>query len=361
MPEVEKGEKKMKIAVAMSGGIDSTVAAILLKKEGHEVIGLTAKMHSRASNLLIESQQIADKLNIPHYTLDLTENFANEVIKPFCHKYLQGQTPNPCVICNARVKFKDLWAYALSLGCDKLATGHYVKIKVSEEGRFYLCRGRDKLKDQSYFLGLLPQKILSHLLFPLGDYTKSEIRDLSLFYNLSLNNKPESQEICFIPGNNYSAFIENYLKKEALPLPSSGEVIDLKGNILGRHEGIHKYTIGQRRGLGISADRPLYVIKIMAKKNIVIIGPEEDLEDRGLLVEDLNLMKSSSIKNFLKEKVWLKSRSTQKSIEVKVSKSGNGLEVTFKGLAGITPGQLALFYNQNQAVLAAGIIKKGYK
>ena len=339
----------MKIGVALSGGIDSAVTAALLKSEGHEIIGLTAIMSPTAKDVSKESQKIAEIIGFPLFKFDFTKEFTERVVNPFCQEYLAGRTPNPCALCNAQVKFKELWCQASKLGCQKLATGHYARINKSLAGRYYISRAKDVNKDQSYFLGLLTQDILSDLIFPLGDYSKKEVREISLNYNLGLEDKEESQEICFIPSNDYANFIERQPGQSFKP----GKIVDLKGACLGQHAGIHKYTIGQRRGLGIAAARPLYVLKIDVQKNEVVVGWEEDLEKRQFLVKDINYMKTLDLNS---QKVLLKTRSNQDLVPGVVIKKKDDLKVQLdEGLKAITPGQLAVFYEEDD-ILAAGII-----
>jgi len=352
----------MKIAVAMSGGIDSTITAILLREMGHEIIGITANFKTGipadknnpffSEKSIEDSRAIAKQFDFPHFVKEISDDFYHLIIDPFCREYMNGRTPNPCTHCNPLIKFKNLLEYALTLGCEKIATGHYSQIKMSEEGRYFISRGKDPVKDQSYFLYRLSQYTLSHVLFPLGDFLKSEVRDMALKRNLSIAHGLESQEICFIPDNNYSGFIGKMMGTE----PPPGNIVDREGNILGKHKGIHNYTIGQRRGLGIAAPHPLYVVRINAADNTITAGFSEELETTGLVATDMNYMKATSLDDI---DVLVKTRSTQQPVPAHLTQSENFVKVAFgEKQKGISPGQAAVFYNNDGDVLGGGIIEK---
>ncbi len=348
----------MKIAVAMSGGIDSSVTAFLLQKEGHEVIGITGQFFSDPridqsdyTDSLNDARAVAEFLKIPHHDFTLNTDFSNIIIDPFCRDYFSGRTPNPCINCNRLVKFTELIKVKESLGCDMLATGHYaIKKKTGE--RVYLSMSPDRVKDQSYFLFMLSQQQLSRSLFPIGSIDKNEIRRIAAESNIPVKDKPDSQEICFIPDNDYAAFIEKWTGK----IPEEGDIVDSKGNVLGRHSGIHKYTIGQRRGMGIAAPYPLYVTSIDSQSNRIIAGPSEELNVKEFYTENVYNMKHDITKE---EKVFIKTRSTQKPVPGKALREGDEFHVIFEETqTGISPGQAAVFYDDENDVIGGGIIRK---
>ncbi|HSV97118.1 MAG TPA: tRNA 2-thiouridine(34) synthase MnmA [Spirochaetota bacterium] len=355
----------MKIAVAMSGGVDSSVAAIFLKNMGHDVVGITAKILLCADmdgcerrydvccspESMNAAREIARSFSFPHVLVDVEEDFSREIIDPFCREYLAGRTPSPCIHCNARVKFRKLIEFAASIGCEKLATGHYARLGVTESGRHYVSAGVDGDKDQSYFLFMLGQDILRSTIFPLGDRRKEEIRVMASDLGLAVADRPESQEICFVQDNDYPRYIE----RRTGCIPPPGEIVSTDGKILGRHRGIHRYTIGQRRGLGIAAERPLYVVEIDAARNVVVAGFREDLFKHGLYAREITLMKSESLD---KVRAFVKTRSTQQPFAAALSARGDGIEARFTGpQAGITPGQAAVFYDESGDVLGGGWIE----
>lgn len=279
----------MRFVVAMSGGVDSSVAAALLKEQGHEVIGLAMKTHdlpaasARACctpDDMRDARRVADVLGIPYYVLNATDVFREQVILPFARAYRDGRTPNPCVDCNDRVKFRPLLERAELLGADALATGHYARI-VDEGGRRKLFRGVDARKDQAYFLYRLDQAQLARLRFPLGGMTKPEVRDYAARLGLPVADKAESQEICFVGSAGYAATVEQVLGEGG----RAGEIVDSRDLCVGQHAGVHHYTLGQRRGLGVSASEPLYVTGIDADRGIVRVGPREDLLTNGIEIE----------------------------------------------------------------------------
>jgi len=349
----------LKIAIAMSGGVDSTVTAILLKEEGHEIVGINANIFSDSQNRTNQiynsesyqnSKKIAQKYNFPIYHVDIEETFSKTIIEPFCNSYLKGNTPNPCVLCNDEIKFKLLMKKAEQLNCDFLATGHYAKINF-DKSRYYISPAKDSIKDQSYFLYRLNQELLSKTLFPLGDYTKDQIKEIARNHNLEVADKPESQEICFIPNDNYSEFIEQWTNTTLEP----GDIIDKNEKKLGNHIGIHKYTIGQRRGLGIGgSSHPLYVTDIQSEKNKIIVGPKEDLEKLSIVANDIHYMKKT---NLDKLDVLVKTRSTQKKTEATVLETDGKLIVNFKEKQyGISPGQSLVLYDNKGDLLGGGTI-----
>src|SRR5215210_5993638 len=288
----------MKIAVAMSGGVDSSAAAAILKAEGHELVGFTMQLWNQRRGLSVDAdgeplpsrccslddvydaRRVAAELEFPFYVLNLEREFERDVVEPFVSSYLQGETPIPCVACNSRLKFASLDRLAASLGCDKVATGHYARVEYDEESNSYrLFRGRNLHKDQSYFLWELTQDQLARSMFPLGEMSKPEVRDVARRERLAVAEKTESQEICFVPDGNYAGFIDRYLEAEgqAERQPGAGEIVNTRGETIGTHQGIHRYTIGQRRGIGLASERPLYVLSLDAARNRVTVGGQEEL------------------------------------------------------------------------------------
>jgi tRNA-specific 2-thiouridylase len=267
----------MKIAVAMSGGVDSSAAAAILKEQGHELVGFTMQLWNQRRGISVDengeplpsrccslddvydARRVAEELGFPFYVLNLERDFERDVVQPFVTSYLNGETPIPCVACNSRLKFASLDRLALSLGCEKVATGHYARVlHDAQMNRYRLLRGHNLQKDQSYFLWELTQAQLSRSLFPLGEMSKPEVRDVARSRKLAIAEKAESQEICFVPDGNYAGFIDRYLEaeNETDRLPGEGEIVSTQGEVLNKHDGIHRYTVGQRRGLGISSERP---------------------------------------------------------------------------------------------------------
>ena len=282
---------KNKILMAMSGGIDSSVAAIELRRQGYELKGVTFTQLTLDSPAVAEARKMADDMGFEHHTLDMRREFHDSVICNFIDEYLHGRTPNPCVQCNSNIKWGMLQKFADEMGCFYIATGHYAQIECTPEGRYFIRKGADEHKDQSYFLWRLTQENLSRTLFPLGKYTKTEVRQIALDNGYEqLSKKGESQEICFIPDNDYRNFlrtnVRDYDKKY-----KKGDFIDINGKVLGKHQGFPNYTIGQRKGLGIALGEPMYVVRIDAEKNQVVLGRKEDLLTKTCYARDLNMMK----------------------------------------------------------------------
>jgi tRNA-uridine 2-sulfurtransferase len=365
------------IAVAMSGGVDSSTAAALLHQQGHELVGFSMQLWnqrrinvgpdgeplpSRCCSLddLYDARTVAGKIGFPFYVVNLEDEFERDVVRPFVTRYLDGLTPSPCVACNSFLKFDKLVELAKKVDAGKVATGHYARVRYDEaRGRWLLLRAVNRLKDQSYFLFELTQEQLSYALFPLGEMTKQEVRAIAEAAGLPTAQKPESQEICFIPDGNYARFIERYLNElPVLPQPAvqnsgnldpsrlaEGEIVTSSGEVLGRHQGIHHYTVGQRKGLGISASEPLYVVEIDSKHNRVVVGSSEDLLKKDMIVRRLNWI---AIDDLLEpNRVTAKIRSRAEEAAATLMKQDDGsVRVTFdEPQRAITPGQAAVFYD----------------
>src|SRR4051812_28957319 len=303
----------MKIAVAMSGGVDSSAAAAILKEQGHDLVGFTMQLWNQRRGISVDengeplpsrccslddvydARRVAEELGFPFYVLNLEKEFERDVVQPFVDSYLHGETPIPCVACNSRLKFASLDKLAVSLGCEKVATGHYARVEIDESTqRYRLLRGRDPQKDQSYFLWELNQDQLSRAMFPLGELSKNDARQAARDNQLAVAEKKESQEICFVPDGDYAGFIERYLEAEAETdrLPPAGEIVTSSETVIGAHGGIHRYTVGQRRGIGISQSKPLYVLGIDPEKNQVVVGGDDELLRKGFTAAGVNWIAS---------------------------------------------------------------------
>jgi tRNA-specific 2-thiouridylase len=341
-----------KIVVAMSGGVDSSVAAALLKEEGHDVIGVTmqiwpgGKESSCCSLSAVEdARRVANKLGIPYYVLNFKKIFKRKVIDYFISEYECGRTPNPCVKCNQHIKFDALLEKAKGLGVDFLATGHYAKIE-KIKGKYLLKKGIDAKKDQSYFLYSLNQEALSRTIFPLGGLTKQEVRRIAKKFKLNVADKEESQEICFVEGN----FGELFHPKE-------GDIIDLSGKVIGKHKGYQLYTIGQRKGLGLSRKNPAYVLKIDPKTNTITVGDRGDVYGDDLIAGDLNWISADRIDAPTKVKAKIRYNSPESDAEI-LPLSKEKIRVMFKKPQfAITPGQSVVFYD-GDTVVGGGIIEQ---
>jgi tRNA-specific 2-thiouridylase len=344
---------KERVAVAMSGGVDSSVAAALLSSQGFEVIGVTM-CFDFTPQVIKDAKKVANKLNIKHYTFNMQKALRKYVIKDFCQEYIKGRTPNPCVRCNKFIKFDCLLKKAVSLGATYLATGHYAKVTKSSRDqitRYLLKKAKDKHKDQSYFLYRLNQRQLKDILFPLGDYTKEEVRKMAKSLGLGVAEKRASQEICFLPNQNYRGFLRNNISGAIKP----GLIVDKDGDILGAHKGIAFYTIGQREGLGIAKGYPLYITKIDPGKNQITVGAKEDALKKEFLVKELNfIFKPIKKKVVLKVKI----RYNHKEATAQLLPIKDKIKVKFKkGQFAITPGQSAVFLDKDK-VVGGGIIDR---
>ncbi|MBL4707381.1 MAG: tRNA 2-thiouridine(34) synthase MnmA [Flavobacteriales bacterium] len=361
---------KGKVLVAMSGGIDSSVCAMLLHEEGYEVVGVTMKTWDYASSGgnnkkttgccslddINDARILAVNYGFHHMIIDIREEFGDYIIDNFVKEYTAGRTPNPCVLCNTHIKWDALLKRADQLGCEFIATGHYANVR-EENGRYVISKGKDENKDQSYVLWGLSQEALARTKFPLGQFTKPEIRKMALDRgHEDLAKKNESYEICFVPDNDYRGFLKR--KVEGLEeRVNGGDLIDMQGNILGKHEGYPFYTIGQRKGLGIATGEPMYVIRINPEDNTVVLGQKEDLKRQSMKVRNPNFMKYDKIPSGIDilTKVRYKDKGTMS--HVNVNEDGE-LEVEFfEEVQGIAPGQSAVFYDGND-VIAGGFITR---
>jgi tRNA-specific 2-thiouridylase len=368
----------MKIAVAMSGGVDSSAAAALLREQGHDLVGFTMQLWNQRRGLSVDAdgeplpsrccslddvydaRRVAADLGFPFYVLNLEQEFERDVVAPFVDSYLAGETPIPCVACNSRLKFASLDRLAQSLGCEKVATGHYARVRFDEgAGRHRLLRGLDPQKDQSYFLWELTQAQLAHALFPLGEMTKREARDIARGAGLPVAEKAESQEICFVPDGDYAGFIDRYLAAEgrAAQVPAAGEIVDAGGETLGEHGGIHRYTVGQRRGLGVAAERPLYVVQIDARRNRVVVGREEELLRAEFEAAGVNWIAFDEPREPVRAEVRVRYRHQPAPARIETVAAGRA-RVTFdEPQRAVTPGQATVFYRGDE-VLGGGWIMR---
>ena len=349
----------MKVVVAMSGGVDSSVTAGLLIEQGYDVQGISLRMWEGSAGPRVCSdhrgaKETAAALGIPHTLIDLRSEFAETVVRPFAEDYLRGRTPNPCVACNRDFKFGTLLKWANEHGIDQVATGHYARIaRHADGGRSWLLRGADRGKDQSYFLFALSQQQLAYTLFPLGEMQKSEVRSIARRLKLPAADRPESQDICF---GDHKALVESYASENEL---SGGDVVDRSGNVLGRHDGIHAVTIGQRKGLGISAPRPLYVVGIQEESKRVVLGTKEDLSCKGLVAANTNWIESFDEEEIAAE-VQIRYRSPAIPCVVRRTVEGSAEVHFIKDFPAVTPGQAAVFYRGDQ-VLGGGWVERALK
>jgi tRNA-uridine 2-sulfurtransferase len=353
---------KKKVVVGMSGGVDSSVAAYLLKKEGYEVIGITMKVWQDEEetcdtggccglSAVDDARTVSEQLDIPYYVLNFKDDFKEKVIDYFIDEYEKGRTPNPCIACNRFVKWESLLEKSMQLGADFIATGHYAKVVKDEHTNRYCIKMSETIKkDQSYALYNLTQYQLARTLMPLGNYNKNEIREIANNIGLPVANKPDSQEICFIPDNNYGDFVKNRTQK-VIPI---GDFIDINGNVLGKHKGIIYYTIGQRKGLGISLGKPMFVKEINIKNNTICLVDNDDLFSDILYADDVNFMANSNFNVELR--AYAKIRYSHEPSPCTVSVENNKMKVVFdEKQRAITPGQAVVIYSEGK-VLGGGVI-----
>lgn len=356
--------KKKKIVVAMSGGVDSTTVAAMLKRQGHEVIGITMQLLEYTDaeggccgfDHVVDARRTSEELGIPHYVVNFTDEFKDYVLKDYVSQYESGKTPIPCIPCNQFVKFDFLLKRALELGADYLATGHYARIE-EENGVYTLKKAIDETKDQTYFLYTLGQKELSKLMFPLGDRTKLEVRELAREFNLRPADKPDSTGVCFAPTGNY----RDYLKARSEFKESQGEIVDTDGEVLGTHKGVFSYTVGQRRGLGIATGKPMYVARIEPTQNRVVVGDDNILYRDKLLAQKITWVDNTLNNNVLDDKLKVKAKVRYRhpaSDAIVIMKSDTDAIVEFTDRQrAITPGQAVVFYS-DEKVLGGGWIER---
>lgn len=363
----------------MSGGVDSSAAAALLKAGGHELVGFTMQLWNQRRGLSVgedgeplpsrccslddvyDARRVAEELGFPFYVLNLERDFERDVVAPFVQSYLEGETPIPCVACNSRLKFAALDRTALSVGCEKVATGHYARVEFDEAAeRYRLLRGRDARKDQSYFLWELTQEQLSRSLFPLGEMSKEEAREAARRHGLYVAEKRESQEICFVPDGDYAGFIDRYLEAEGREVerPARGEIVDTEGRVVGEHEGVHRFTVGQRRGIGVSRPLPLYVVRVEPESSRVVVGRDEELLSSEFTAAGVNWVAFDEPSEPVRADVRVRYRHTEAPATI-TPLGGGRARVRFDDpQRAVTPGQATVFYRGAEVTGGGWIVRE---